>query len=746
MKGDYSRETFDRTKNFARVLLQQGRVLLDSDFNEQASILLHYLQTLAADLIGPYGGPADNVGFGIEIVMLQGSDDIDDLRIGAGRYYVDGILCENLSVATEASSAGMVSVPSAHLHPPATRSGGGGSVTARRSMYKGLNTSEQQMNYGTFLTQPDYPFDQTDFEFPEDPFLVYLDVFERHISALEDPSILEGALGGPDTAARAKIVWQVKLLEIPQDLLVNTNPKDITCETFNADSLEKLRELLEPGAGAMLKAKTKEPEDINATDPCTVSPDARYRGAENQLYRVEIHRGGEAGDKGNGATFKFSRDNGSKIYPIVALEDEIVTLGNIGRDDLSSLDVGDWVEIVTDDFSLLSEARPLFQVVAIPDPLTMQLTLSDNPGLIFNENSHTLLRRWDHQESTDPTAPGGLQLGSDGAALIVEGNGNTAWLELEDGIQIQFQPGATYRTGDYWLIPARTGTGDIEWPNTNGSPQALPPRGVMHHYAPLAIIYEDAEEFKLNDLRRTWGYLAQCATCPIVKVDGPDTVDANVPVDYEAKLINLPQGSTPSYNWSVSAGSVAAGQGTSQVTVDTQGQAGKTIIVTVNVGGLPPGCDGEAHHQTKINPPPPPPVNPTVTVNAPATGSDENQFIVTSTPHDFPANSTLEFQWTVTPALSSDRLGAEVIGGTNKQNVTIVTHRVGGHSVKATVVVKDTAGHSATNFGTTNIQSPTGGVGNTESATPAPTPSASKKRSGSRRSSSSDKDKDEEES
>jgi len=67
------------------------------------------------------------------------------------------------------------------------------------------------------------------------------------------------------------------------------------------------------------------------------------------------------------------------------------------------------------------------------------------------------------------------------------------WIELEDGIQIQFQPSATaqpnyYRTGDYWLIPVRTATGDVEWPGTADAPAALGPRGVVHHYAPLWII------------------------------------------------------------------------------------------------------------------------------------------------------------------------------------------------------------------------------------------------------------------
>jgi hypothetical protein len=66
---------------------------------------------------------------------------------------------------------------------------------------------------------------------------------------------------------------------------------------------------------------------------------------------------------------------------------------------------------------------------------------------------------------------------------------------LEDGIQIYFAPPESkaehhsYRSGDYWLIPARTATGNVEWPKDGkGDPVPWPPHGVEHHYAPLAII------------------------------------------------------------------------------------------------------------------------------------------------------------------------------------------------------------------------------------------------------------------
>ena len=60
MKADLTRESFNPLKHFSRVLMQQGRVQLDADWNEQADILLRYLRQLGTDIIGPHGGPKDN--------------------------------------------------------------------------------------------------------------------------------------------------------------------------------------------------------------------------------------------------------------------------------------------------------------------------------------------------------------------------------------------------------------------------------------------------------------------------------------------------------------------------------------------------------------------------------------------------------------------------------------------------------------------------------------------------------------
>ena len=52
--------------------------------------------------------------------------------------------------------------------------------------------------------------------------------------------------------------------------------------------------------------------------------------------------------------------------------------------------------------------------------------------------------------------------------------------ELPDG-------GRIWRTGDYWLIPARAATGNVLWPEASPEvPAAVRPHGIDEHYAPLA--------------------------------------------------------------------------------------------------------------------------------------------------------------------------------------------------------------------------------------------------------------------
>lgn len=483
MKGDFTRITFDPTKHYSRVLEQQGRVQVDSDFNEMNEIHRYFSRKLAADLIGPHGGPGNGFNIDDAVKDKDNKDLLRDFGVTLGRYYVDGALCEN----------------------------------------------DGQM---LFSKQTGFPLGSDSLENGK-TYLAYLDVWERHVTAYEDEDenrigIREIALRGPDTATRAQVVWQVKCRLITE-AGANNLPDDDPEKAYAS-----FRDFLgETALGiGQLRARAIKPEADD--EPCLISPDARYRGAENQLYRVEIHHGGvaqPAGDLSNVkldpsklATFKWSRENGSVIFPITKRQGEVVTLRNLGRESRFGLRPDDWVEVVDDEYVLQNRAEPLLQVKAI-DRDGMRVTLKTAPASTVGTDpaKHPLLRRWDQHTA-------GLR---EGAIPVVEGAGDedSNWITLEDGVQIQFPPavaidagtgagkrptrgGATtdlsnappsYRTGDYWLIPARVATGDVEWPGPPGQPLPRPPHGVEHAFAPLGIVTINAagKVTLQKNLRRT---------------------------------------------------------------------------------------------------------------------------------------------------------------------------------------------------------------------------------------------------
>ena len=496
-KGDFTRDTFDPFKHFSRVLMQQGRVQLDADWNEQTDILLGYIRHLAQVIIGTHGGPKDTLGFGISTI----TNVKDDCSIGPGDYYVDGILVEN----RDRNEEGRFILPHTYSSQP------------------------------YYPQPPRLPIDNPEY------LLLYLDVWEQQITYFEDEYIREVALGvsGPDTATRARVVWQVKVMGAEKfnkdnSISLDTIATEIQSQSTSAQKLlqaktkwipvitGRLRELFPPKdqSRGQLKARANvEAQDI--TDVCITPPDSQYRGNQNQLYRVEVHSRGSAWSEGADfwATFKWSRENGSVVFPIVPddkdNEGNIVILEDMGRDDHSTLQKDDWVEVVDDDYILRGQPATLLRVDTV-DRLNMQVTLSGIAN--YNKDKHPLLRRWD-QKPRAPKKDGEPDLfdAKTGTVKIVEGRGEgpneSNWITLEDGVQIQFQQNSeqpnTYRTGDYWLIPARTITGDVEWPTMKADSaqpkqhSALPPQGVDHHYAPLAIIQIADREILQNpiDLR-----------------------------------------------------------------------------------------------------------------------------------------------------------------------------------------------------------------------------------------------------
>ena len=174
MKGDFSRRVLDAGKHYAGVLHQQGRVWLDSDWNEEVAEQLRLLRHETLDVVGVCGVPEPGEAFLISPNPNVSATAPGDFLIGGGtgrlgRAYVEGVACQ--------------------LDAPAT-----------------------------YLTQPDLPIPPI--AMPTDGSdlnaVVYLEVWDRLITVLEDADIREVVLAGPDTTTRIKTIAQVRVAVVPQ--------------------------------------------------------------------------------------------------------------------------------------------------------------------------------------------------------------------------------------------------------------------------------------------------------------------------------------------------------------------------------------------------------------------------------------------------------------------------------------------------------------------------------------------------
>ena len=416
MRGDFSRIRRSKGTGYTAVLEQQGRVALDADANEQRWIDARLRRTETIDVIGEFGGPVGDEGFAI---TTSGSQ----ILIGPGRYYVDGLLAEN---------ATQVSYDSQPVPVPSSDPG----AAALLAMLPGQQTL----------------------------LAVYLQVWQRLVTALDDPCLREPALGQADTTLREQAVWRVVARPVAVDFGSQPGP---FCPALYGN---------QPAASTGTLTVTT--SDTSGDCGCGPVAAAGYQGVENQLYRVEIHAGSDPGP----ATFTWSRENGSVVSAVTGISaaaggsGSVINVSSLGPDANLGFGVGQWVEL-TDDTYLYGDPPnapgTLYQVTAI-DKDALTLTVSATVSGI-DPGRDARVRRWD--QSGPLASATGLPV-SPGTAI-----------ELENGISVTFGSG-TYQAGDYWTFPARTATGTVEWPPCGSDGNAAqPPTSLVVHEAPLACLY-----------------------------------------------------------------------------------------------------------------------------------------------------------------------------------------------------------------------------------------------------------------
>ncbi|MCR9143969.1 MAG: DUF6519 domain-containing protein [bacterium] len=306
---------------------------------------------------------------------------------------------------------------------------------------------------------------------PEDGlYLAYLDVWERSVSSIE-ANIREAGLGGPDTGTRAQLLNQVKLLYIG----------DGSVDAARFDTPPEFTALTQAQRGR-ISARTRA-ADVG-TDPCDIGERGGYSSQENRLYRVEIHTAGGVAGGGQPATatFKWSRDNGTVASELLEINGTSLSVRSTGRDRAISFRAGDWLEVSDEGREKAGEPGTLARVQEIvgetiiidPDSLRHFDGLEGDAKVLsladFSRGT-ARIRRWDMND-----AVGAAPLPSAGV-----------WFELENGIEVLFEDDA-FSVGDYWLIPARAATRNVEWPRDEFGGAIPQIAGPEHSYAPLAYV------------------------------------------------------------------------------------------------------------------------------------------------------------------------------------------------------------------------------------------------------------------
>ena len=87
--------------------------------------------------------------------------------------------------------------------------------------------------------------------------------------------------------------------------------------------------------------------------------------------------------------------------------------------------------------------------------------------------------------------------------------------------------------------------------------------------------------------------------CPIIMVSCPENAKSNQSMTFQAHVYRADPTVKVTYTWSVSAGKISGGQGTSMITIDVSDVTRGSITATVSIGGHDPECVNTASCTTR---------------------------------------------------------------------------------------------------------------------------------------------------
>jgi hypothetical protein len=404
---------------YRSVVSQQGRVTLEADANEAEEIRAAESRAELIDVIGPYGSPDD--GFKISVGTAVPAQL--DFAIAGGTLYVGGV----------------------RVHTDATT-------------YYGQKAHE----WADYDGPESFPTGTGAFR-----EAIYLALTEQEVGAVEDDALREVALGGPDSAARTRLIQRA------QRLTVNGSTCDDAFSSVQA-AYAANGLVFDPHTmrvdGAM---KLRADVDVTAApaDPCEPDATKGYLGAENQLIRVKV----VAGDTAGSTKLLWGYDNASFLYQVsIDTTRTKLTLAGTPVDVFHQPRANQWVEVLRpavtlDGASVAADLGAVGKLQAAYEPSTKTVTLTTALGGTYTS---AFLRVWEnrHDFAANDTTAVELRSAEDvGTGVLV------------------FTQGTSRVIGDYWLIAVRPSTPQKIYP-ARLQATFQPPDGPRRWIAPLAVI------------------------------------------------------------------------------------------------------------------------------------------------------------------------------------------------------------------------------------------------------------------
>lgn len=422
MGSDRARISYDPSRAWRSVVAQQGRVTLEADVNEASIIAQENLRAEIIDIVGPAGTPDDGYA-----VSGAGRGDIS---VGPGTLYLGGwrlALDQPLLASAQPD----------WLDAPAYVGAGGNEAVLLRAT-------------------------------------------EQDVTAVEDQALREVALGGPDTAARSRLLQHV--LRLPVTASDCADAAKAVAAQFAAQGLSIDPKTLQILSTARLKVGFVPPTP--APGPCDPPAQGGYLGADNQLIRVTVIAFDPLTGKG---TLLWGYNNASFLYRGSTAAPDKIVLAADPIDAEHTPTVGSPIEVARTRTALDTgnyiaapegEVRTLTAPYA-PDTRTISLPSALPTEYVGDPNGPLFIRLWQAEvafTSGQPTLldPSGLQ------------------------ITVSLDALPTLASRPFWTFAVRPSTPINVYPARYGqSPQ--PPEGQRQWLCELAVIGWEGQTFHLLD-------------------------------------------------------------------------------------------------------------------------------------------------------------------------------------------------------------------------------------------------------